>query len=209
MDHKNLYDVVIEWVPEGASVLDLGTGDGAFLERLVKERKVKGEGVEINPELVTKCIERGLVVHQGDVLDGLDQYGDESFDFVLLLGTMQELLDPQRVLKEALRVGKNVIVSYSNFAHLKARLQMMFCGKAPVTRSLPAPWYKTPNLHFCSILDFQDFCKDMNFKIVKSAFFNSRGPVKCLPNLRAEYALSWLKISDGIKKKSESYDPSI
>lgn len=201
---KNLYDQVIEWIPEQSSVLDLGTGDGEFLERLIKTRNVKGEGVEKNPQLVTKCIERGLVVHQGDVLDGLDQYGNDSFDYVLLLGTMQELLDPEKVIKESLRVGKHIIVSYSNFAHLKARLQMMFCGKAPVTSSLPAPWYKTPNLHFCSILDFEDFCRDIGVKIVKSAYFNKNREVKFLPNLFAEYALSMLTSVNSVGGISES-----
>jgi methionine biosynthesis protein MetW len=103
---KSLYDTVIEWIPEGSKVLDLGTGDGEFLERLIVSRNAKGEGVEINPDLVTKCIERGLVVLQGDILDGLDQYGNGAFDYILLLGTMQELLDPQRVINEAFRVGK-------------------------------------------------------------------------------------------------------
>ncbi|HON07250.1 MAG TPA: methionine biosynthesis protein MetW [Verrucomicrobiota bacterium] len=190
---KNLYDTVIEWIPEGSKVLDLGTGDGEFLERLIVSRKAKGEGVEINPDLVTKCIERGLVVHQGDILDGLDQYGNGAFDYILLLGTMQELIDPQRVINEAFRVGKYVIVSYSNFAHLRARLQMMFSGKAPVTSSLPCPWYKTPNLHFCSILDFMDFCNDIGAKIIKSAYFKKSGQVKFLPNIFAEYAVSMIE----------------
>lgn len=207
---KNLYDIVAEWIPEGATVLDLGTGDGEFLDRLIKTRNVRGEGVEINPDLVTKCIEKGLVVHQGDVLDGLDQYGNGVFDYILLIGTMQELLDPQKVIDEAFRVGKRVIVSYSNFAHLKARLQMMFCGKAPVTSSLPSPWYKTPNLHFCSILDFQDFCNDIGANIVRSAYINKSGTVKFLPNLFAEYAVSMLEKSPQYTKKSpDSYDPGI
>jgi methionine biosynthesis protein MetW len=190
---QTLYDVVLAWVPEGARVLDLGTGDGEFLARLVQARHARGEGVERNPELVTRCIERGLVVHQGDVLDGLDQYGAGAVDCVLLLGTFQELLEPQVVLREAFRVGKCVIVSYSNFAHWRARLHLLCRGRAPVTPALPQPWYGTANRHFFSILDFAELCAAMNLRQTRCAYFNQRGRVRWWPNLRAERALSLLE----------------
>ena len=191
--YQNLYNQVIEWIPERSRVLDLGTGDGEFLEQLVKAKRVTGEGVELNPELVTRCIERGLAVHQGDVMDGLDQYGDGAFDYVLLLGTFQELRQSEQLVREALRVGKRLIVSYSNFAHIRVRWQMMLSGRSPMTKALPSPWYRTPNIHFFSILDFQGFCADIKIREVRSAYFNARGPVRCLPNLRAEVALSLLE----------------
>lgn len=191
--HATLYDQVEEWIPEKARVLDLGTGDGAFLERLVKTKQVRGEGVERNPDLVTRCIERGLVVHQGDILDGLDQYGTGAFDYLLLLGTLQELIDPPHVLREASRVGRRVIVSYSNFAHLRARLQLLTTGRVPVTRALPSAWYRTANTHFFSILDFAEFCRTAGFRQVRAAYFNHRGPVRSWFNLRAEFALSMLE----------------
>jgi methionine biosynthesis protein MetW len=190
---QTLYDLVLEWVPAGARVLDLGTGDGEFLARLVKTRHARGEGVERNPELVTRCIERGLVVHQGDVLDGLDQYGAGAVDCVLLLGTLPELLDPQLVLREAFRVGKCVIVSYSNFAHWRARLHLLCLGRAPVTEALPRSWYGAANRHFFSILDFAELCAAMNLRQARCAYFNRRGRVRWWPNLRAEYALSLLE----------------
>lgn len=191
--YQNLYNQVVEWIPERARVLDLGTGDGEFLERLVKARHVTGEGVELNPELVTRCLERGLTVHQGDVMDGLDQYGDGAFDFVLLLGTFQELKPSEQLLREALRVGRRLIISYSNFAFYRVRWQILVRGRTPMTRALPTVWYRTPNAHFFSILDFRDFCREMNVRELASAYFNARGRVRWWPNARAEVALSLLE----------------
>ncbi len=192
-----LYDAVLEWIPPAARVLDLGSGDGAFLERLAHTRQAHVEGVERDPALVSRCIERHLIVHQGEILEGLDQYSSRSFHFVTLLGTFQELIDPQRVLKEAFRVGTHVIVGYSNFAHIRARLQLMISGRAPVTRALPSAWYRTSNTHFFSILDFAGFCRDTGVREVRAAFFNQRGRVNHWPNLRAEDALSLLEPTRG------------
>lgn len=191
--YQNLYQQVIDWIPERSRVLDLGTGDGEFLEQLVKAKRVSGEGVEMKPEHVTSCIARGLAVHQGDVMDGLDQYGDGAFDYVLLLGTFQELKQSEQLVREALRVGRRLIVSYSNFAFIRVRWQMLLTGRSPMTKALPSPWYRTPNIHFFSILDFQDFCRAIGICEVQSAYFNSGGMVRWLPNLRAEVALSLLE----------------
>ena len=195
--YQTVYQQVLQWIPEQSRVLDLGTGDGEFLEQLVKAKRVTGEGVELDPSLVTRCIERGLAVHQGDVMDGLDQYGDGAFDYVLLLGTFQELRHSEKLVREALRVGRKLIVSYSNFAYLRVRWQMLVSGRSPMTKALPSPWYRTPNIHFFSILDFQGFCQDIQIREIQSAYFNARGPVRSLPNLRAEVALSLLE--DGNK----------
>ncbi|MGA2853176.1 MAG: methionine biosynthesis protein MetW [Verrucomicrobiota bacterium] len=192
--HPGIYETVLRWIPEKSRVLDLGAGDGAFLARLVQTRQVTGEGVEKDSALVARCVERGLVVHQGDIADGLDQYGDRTFDFVLLLGTFQELVLPAEILREAFRVGNDVIVAYANFAHVRVRLQMLFRGRTPVTRSLPQPWYRTSNLHFLSILDFQQFARDLGVRENARAFFNARGAVRFLPNLRAEEAVSRLRV---------------
>jgi methionine biosynthesis protein MetW len=191
--YRFLYQQVKAWIPEKSRVLDLGTGDGEFLEELIKTKRAQGEGVEQDPARVTRCIGRGLVVHQGDILNGLDHYGVGAFDYVLMLGTFQELKDPEIVLRESFRVGKRVIISYSNFAHWRARLQMMFEGRTPMTKALPSPWYRTPNLHFFSVLDFQDFCREAKVKEVQSAFFNGQGAVRLWPNLRSELALSLLE----------------
>jgi len=199
--HPGIYKTVLHWIPEKSRVLDLGAGDGAFLARLIQTRQVTGEGVEKDSALVARCVERGLVVHQGDIADGLDQYGDRTFDFVLLLGTFQELVLPAEILREAFRVGREVVVAFTNFAHLRVRLQVLFQGRTPLTRSLPQPWYRTSNLHFLSILDFQQFSRDLGVREAARAFFNARGAVRFLPNLRAEEAVSRLQ-ADAISQRS-------
>jgi methionine biosynthesis protein MetW len=199
--HPGIYKTVLRWIPEKSRVLDLGAGDGAFLERLVQTRQVTGEGVEKDSILVARCVERGLVVHQSDIADGLDQYGDRTFDFVLLLGTFQELLSPAETIRDAFRVGREVIIAYSNFAHARVRWQILFGGRTPLTRSLPQPWYRTSNLHFLSILDFQQFSRNLGVRETASAFFNARGTVRFLPNLRAEEAVNRLE-ADSIFRRS-------
>ncbi|MCE0497417.1 MAG: methionine biosynthesis protein MetW [Methylacidiphilales bacterium] len=191
--HSGIYDTVSGWVQPNSRVLDLGAGDGAFLERLVKTRSILGEGVEKNAVLAARCVQRGLVVHQGDIADGLDQYGDGTFEFVLLLGTFQELISPAEIFREAFRVGRKLIVAYANFCHIRVRLQVLFSGRTPVTNSLPTAWHETPNLHFLSILDFQEFCRASKYREIDRAFFNANGPVRYLPNLRAEEAVSLLQ----------------
>ena len=198
--YSQLYDRVIQWIPENARVLDLGTGDGAFLERLVKTRKVRAEGVEQDATAVARCIERGLVVHHGDILNGLDQYATASFEYVLLLGSLQELLDPMQVMNEAFRVGGRVIISYSNFAHWRIRLQVLIRGRTPVTGALPQAWYHTRNTHFFSVLDFQEFCQARNLQQLQSAYFHRSGSVQWAANLRAELALVMLGPADEKQK---------
>ena len=194
---KHLYNKVIEWIPEGSRVLDLGTGDGAFLERLTEEKKISGEGVEKDPELVARCIERGLVVHQSDIMDGLDQYDSAAFDFVFLLGTFQELVLLQEVLMEAFRVGKQVLIAYENFSYWRIRAQLLFRGRFPTSAASPYEWYNTPNLQFFSILDFQDFCKKFKLKERRVAYFDQTGPVSFMPNFRAVSVLSLLSTENG------------
>lgn len=191
--NDGIYETVTRWIPEKSRVLDLGTGDGAFLERLVQSRQVIGEGVEKDATLVARCVQRGLVVHQGDIADGLDQHADGTFDFVLLLGTFQELVQPAEILQEAFRVGRQVVISFTNFGHYHVRLQVLFKGRTPVTPSLPTAWHRTRNLHFLSVADFDTFCQEAGIRQTRRAFFGAGAqPVAVLPNLRAETAVCLL-----------------
>ena len=203
-----LYRQVVEWIPEGARVLDLGTGDGKLLERLVREKGVEGEGVEKDPEMLARCIERGLVVHQGDILEGLDQYGDGAFDYILLLGTFQELEGLWEVIRESFRVGRRVVISYHNFANWKIRSDFLWSGRTPVARFTTQKWYASPNRHLFSIDDFQDLCDEFGITEVKSAYFNVRGKLSFMPNLRAEQALSLLSADDmKVEKEAATEEP--
>ncbi len=185
-----LYDRVIDWVPAGSRVLDLGSGDGSFLERLVKAKDVRGEGVEKDAELVARSIERGMIVHQGDILEGLDQYGSQTFDYILMLGTFQELMAPDAVLRESFRVGRFVILAYVNLAYWRYRFQLMWGGVTPRLETMPVPWYESPNIQFFSIVDFREFCVARGIERHESAYFNSFGHVHFMPNFRAKEALS-------------------
>ena len=169
----------------GSSVLDLGCGDGELLALLVKEKGVKAKGIDINEHAIYECIAKGLSVLHGDIDKGLLDYADKSFDYVILNQTFQQLRKPDAVLREALRVGKEAIVSFPNFAHFSARLQIFFAGRTPVTQSLPHKWYDTPNLHFLSISDFVEYCKTRNIHIKRAEFLSGDRKIHVFPNLRA------------------------
>lgn len=177
------YKVILHWIREGSSVLDLGCGDGALLDLLVREKSVKAQGIEIDEKAIYQCVAKGLSVFHEDIDNGLSDYSDHSFDYVVLNQSFQQVKSPDVVLKEALRVGRQVIVGFPNFAHYLARLRMFFVGKAPVTPSLPYAWHDTPNLHFLSISDFVEYCRLKEIKIVHSVFISRNGRIRVFPNL--------------------------
>jgi methionine biosynthesis protein MetW len=183
------YRVIADWVRPEASVLDLGCGDGELLSILVKEKNIRANGIEIDEQAIYKCVERGLSVFHEDIEEGLSGYPDESFDYVIMNGSIQQVKKPDTVFKEALRVGKELIVGFPNFSHYSTRLQMFLSGKVPITPSLPYQWYDTPNLHFLSISDFRDYCRLRGLKIEATAFLNKDRRVSLLPNLFAEQGL--------------------
>jgi methionine biosynthesis protein MetW len=147
LDHKIIYQIV----DSGSRVLDLGCGEGDLIYFLAKEKGARVQGIELSEEAIYRCVEKGLSVFHSDIDSGLIEYPDKSFDYVILNQSMQETKKVDFVLKEALRVGKNVIVGFPNFAYVSARLRLFFFGETPVTPSLPYRWYNTPNLHFLSI----------------------------------------------------------
>ena len=182
------YKIILGWVSKEASVLDLGCGEGKLLAFLVKEKQVHAQGIELSETAIQRCVAEGLSVFQQDIDTGLSEYGDSSFDYVILNQTLQQVKKPDFALKEALRVGKRVIVGFPNFVHISARLQILK-GRVPVTKSLPYEWYDTPNLHFLAIADFKDYCRKRNIHIENSAFIRKNGTVKLFPNLFAEIGL--------------------
>ncbi|WP_346912090.1 methionine biosynthesis protein MetW [uncultured Roseibium sp.] len=198
-DVRGDYRVVADFVPEGARVLDIGCGDGALLDILVRERRVDGRGMELSQEGVNKCVERGLSVVQGDADEDLADYPDGAFDVVIMSQTLQATHDPKGVLKELLRIGDQVLVSIPNFAFWRNRMQLLFRGRMPVTKYLPYEWYDTPNIHFCSLNDFVALCRELDATVVDTVVLNGQGdeiPVRApwwVWNIVAEQAVFLLK----------------
>lgn len=185
LDHK----MILGMVTEASSVLDLGCGEGELLYLLEKEKKVRGQGIELSEQAIYSCVEKGLSVHHGDIDSGLSEYGDESFDYVILNESLQQVRIPDNVVKEALRVGRKVIVGFPNFGYYPVRLQVFFGGITPVTPSLPYMWYNTPNAHFISIKDFRDYCEKREFSVLDSVFIRKNRITRILPNLFADTAI--------------------
>ncbi len=184
LDFKFIYNLI----PEQSRVMDLGCGDGRLLA-LLKEKKIKGQGLEKNEDCIYKCIEKGVLVHHGDLDSGLDHHLDKSFDYVILNQTVQETKNPGNVIKESLRIGKKAILVFPNFGYWRIRTGILFTGETPVTDLLPYHWYNTPNLHFLSIQDFIDYCETQKYTIETSAFFCNNSTVRFRPNFFAKLAL--------------------
>jgi methionine biosynthesis protein MetW len=181
------YAVFVDWVAKGASVLDLGCGDGELLKCLTRERQVHAQGIELSEQAIHRCVAAGLNVFQQDIDTGLSEYAGNTFDYVILNQTLQQVRKPDFALSEALRVGRNVIVGIPNFAYFHGRASIFFHGRVPVTVALPFEWYDTPNLHFLSLVDFSDYCKNKGVTIKQTFFKADNRQVKFLPNLFAEY----------------------
>ena len=165
---KSEYKIIADIITENTRVLDVGCDDGSLMEFLKKEKNVDIRGIEISKKKVQTCISKGLTVIEGDAEFDLKQFPDKSFDYVVLGQTLQAFINPEIVIKELLRVGNKAIVTIPNFGHWKVRLNLLFQGTMPVTKTLPNEWYNTPNIHMCTIKDFFKFSNTINFKIFKS-----------------------------------------
>ncbi len=189
------YDLQIigNFIKPNSKVLDLGCGDGTLLEYLKLTKNVIPYGVEISEKGIEKCIEKGVPVFQGDIDEGLLDYKNNSFDYVILSQTLQVTKKPYKVLMEMLRVGKKCIVSFPNFGYLTIRLYLLFKGRMPKVKFLPYNWYDTPNIHHLTIQDFYIFCKENNIRILKKVFLNfslkKNKIIKFLPNIFAQYGI--------------------
>ena len=169
---KKEFKVIADLLPKNVRVLDVGCGDGSLMNHLIKEKNIEARGLELKKENVTKCIYKGLPVIEGNAETELHQFPNQSFDFVILSQTLQAFYNPEKVLKDLLRIGKSVIISIPNFGYWKVRTSLLFFGKMPITKNLPNSWYNTPNLHMCTIKDLFHFCEEKNIKIKKAVGVN-------------------------------------
>ena len=186
------YELIERLVPDGASVLDLGCGDGELLAELIQKKHVRGSGVEISQDAVQACVAKGLSVFHGDLDEGLADYADGSFDIVILSFSLQQLRRPRMVVREMARVGRLAIVSFPNFAQYAIRWEMLVRGRMPVSKELPYEWYDTPNIHLCTVHDFRHLCRDEGLRIERELYlrsFDRPAPGLRRPNLTARIAI--------------------
>lgn len=187
-------EIIIPWMKEGSSVLDLGCGDGTLLRYLQESRNMHGYGLEIDQIKVISSIENGVNVIHADLDAGLNQYFDnDSFDYVIMTQTLQAIQRPDHLLQEMLRIGREGIITFPNMGHWKSRLQLGLQGIMPVTRTLPYEWYNTPNIHLCTLQDFEALCERLNIRILQSRMVNfaqkSSTLIKLMPGLMGEIAV--------------------
>ncbi len=164
-------DLITEIIPRDSQVLDLGCGDGSLLARLIKKKGVKGCGIDIDEHNLILCVEQGLSVSQDDLDEGLGDFLDDSYDYVILNQTLQVIKKPDKIIREMLRVGRFGIVGFPNFGHWFLRMNLLFRGKMPKSKILPFEWYNTPNIHPLTIRDFKDFCLSENISIIREEYF--------------------------------------
>jgi homoserine O-acetyltransferase len=183
------YAMIAELIEPGSYVLDLGCGEGELLAWLRQHKRVNAQGVEIDSHKVGRAIARGVSVYQSDIEQGLADYPDATFDFVILSQTLQEMRYPLRVLREMLRVGRHAIVAFPNFGHWTTRLAHLTTGRAPRTTLFPYDWYESPNLHFLTVDDFVSLCRQQNWIVERQMFVKGNRESRFLPNLLAELAV--------------------
>ena len=174
---KPNYEIVSEMIEPGSAVLDLGCGDGELLKELVDNKNVNGLGIEINQDFVVKALEKGLQIVQDNIDEGLKDFENGQWDYVILNQTLQSTVKPEFVVEEMLRIGKKVILSFPNFAYWRVRSYLFFKGKMPKSDFLPFEWYNTPNIHLLTVNDFFEFCQKRNIKIEK-AIYCTKGRIK-------------------------------
>ena len=182
-------NTIVSWVPEGGKVLDLGCGDGELLHRLQAEKRVEGLGVDIDPANIIAAVGKGLCVVQQDMEDGLQNFEGSRFDAVIIAYSLQVLERPHAVLERIASIGNEAIVTFPNFGHWRSRLSLLLGGRMPQTKALPYSWFDSPNIHFCTVADFEALCKDLNVAVVERRMSSGVGLLAELwPNLFAKSA---------------------
>ncbi len=179
--------LITNWVQTHSRVLDLGCGNGELLQKLQRERQADGVGIEIDDDYITECIAKGISVVEQDLNEGLSNFRDNSFDMVIMAQSLQALSAPHLVIDEMLRIGKECIVTFPNFAHWRCRLHLSHKGRMPVSKFMPYNWYDTPNIHFCTVKDFEILCIENNIRILDRAVVSNDSSQsflgKLMPNL--------------------------
>jgi methionine biosynthesis protein MetW len=186
------FAAIARWVARDTKVLDLGCGDGSLLRYLARERNARGYGVEIDDAKVLACVRNGVNVIQGDLESGLSGFESRSFDYVILSLTLQAMKNTEGVVTEMLRVGREGIVSFPNFAYWKNRLNVLG-GNMPVSEDLPYQWYDTPNVHLCTLKDFETFCRARDIDIIERRVMTGVNEVRFAPNLLGSTAFYLFK----------------
>lgn len=186
-------EIIQRWIEPDSRVLDLGCGDGSLLANLKLTKKVKGIGLEIDSDKIQTCVESGLNVIEQNLDAGLWNFQTDSFDTVLLAQTLQALSHPDQLIDEMLRVGRRGIVTFPNFGNWKSRVYLLSKGRMPVSKFMPHMWYDTPNIHFCTVRDFDALCKEKNIKILECTVVNLKHEgslwMRLLPNFLGEIAI--------------------
>lgn len=183
------YAIISELVEPNTRVLDVGCGEGELLEWLAAHKAVDARGIEIVGTRVQRAIARGVSVYQGDIDQGLADYPDGAFDYVILSQTLQETRRPLKVMREMLRVGRRAIVAFPNFGHWRVRLAHLWSGRSPRTELFPYEWYESPNIHFLTVHDFIALARKENWTIERGIYLAGHRRVRALPNLLAEIAV--------------------
>lgn len=194
--------IIASWIQPGSRVLDLGCGEGDLLYFLNQEKGVVGTGIERVESSVARGIEKGLTIIQGDINEEILDYQNNTFDYVILSQTLQQVYEPATLIRSLLRIGNQGIVSFPNFSHWRVRFQLLLSGYAPITKQLPYEWYDTPNIRVITLKDFRKFSEETGCEIIKEVAINTQNKekagkiIKFMPNLFATYGIFLIEKSD-------------
>lgn len=182
------FNTIAQWIAPNSRILDLGCGDGSLLHHLQATRNTTGYGVEIAADNINACTARGIAAIQANIDTGLNIFETHAFDFVILSQTLQAMHNTEAVIQEILRIGKQAIVSFPNFGYWRVRTQLWLGGRMPVSDTLPYEWYNTPNIHLCTIKDFEAFCATQGIRILETCVTHAGKPIHSLANWRGSLA---------------------